>query len=223
MKIVVIARTLNEERNVNRFAYAYRWADQILIADGGSTDETKSIASEFENVSIKDFTEKMDLGNGIIANPRGKHINFLIDWAKEEDADWIIFDDFDCVPTRDLQNDARGLFDMDYELIHAYRMFILGKDKWFPKMSEAGQGLWAWRSEVDVRADESSYTISMQIPKGKTLYLKYPFSLLHYFYPDEETLQRKKKQYLRTGEVDESYSPKSQFGRLEDLPEWAGW
>ena len=35
----------------------------------------------------------------------------MIEWAKAEEADWIIFDDCDCVPTKALQLDARGILE----------------------------------------------------------------------------------------------------------------
>ena len=39
MKIVATCRTLNEEANIERFCESYsQFADQIIVADGGSTD-----------------------------------------------------------------------------------------------------------------------------------------------------------------------------------------
>ena len=88
MKIVATCRTLNEEKNIERFCMSYTWVDKVLIADGGSTDRTKEIANLFYNVEVRDFSERVER-NGVWRNPHGKHINFLIDWAKEEGA-WIV-------------------------------------------------------------------------------------------------------------------------------------
>ena len=221
MKIVVCVRTLNEELAIGRFCQCYAWADEILISDGGSSDKTLDIARQYPNTQIHHFPDKVWHTDKIFSNPRGKHINYLIDWAHREKADWIIFDDCDCVPTADLQKWGRNF--MEYgnnDTIFAYRMFVLGKDRWFPEMSKK-QSLWAWKATVPVRADEDNYTIRMQIPDVSKIALNNPYALLHYFYPNEETFQRKKEQYLLTGEVNKKYNPLQQFGRLEELPDWA--
>ncbi|GAH78398.1 unnamed protein product, partial [marine sediment metagenome] len=44
MKIMATTRTRNEEKNIARFVMSYQWADKVLIADGGSTDDTVKIA-----------------------------------------------------------------------------------------------------------------------------------------------------------------------------------
>ena len=225
MKIVVIARTLNEEINVDRFCNCYQWADKILIADGGSSDDTVSKSRKWNKVVVQDFSVRVTLSDGFFYNPRGEHVNFLIDWAKDEQADWIIFDDIDCVPSLDLQLHARNLIDSLCEsYIFAYLMFVLGQDKWFPNMNRAGQSLWAWQPKYnDVYAKEDSNTLSMIIPQNSIVMLEHPYALLHYFYPDEQTLQRKKAQYVQTGEVNETYNPMTQFGPIEQLPSWAYW
>lgn len=224
MKIVACVRTLNEESNIERFCKCYEWADSILISDGGSSDKTLEIAREFSNTKIHHFKDRVWHTNNIFSNPRGKHINYLIDWAHRELADWIIFDDCDCVPSLDLHRDAKGIMESSpAQMLFAFRMFIMGSDLWFPEMCRHGQGLWAWRSAVPVKADEGSYTISMIIPDAKTDRLEMPYSLLHYFYPNEETFQKKKAQYIHTGEVSEEFNPKVQFGHTEPLPDWARW
>lgn len=223
MKIVACIRTLNEAKTVERFGKCYTWADEILISDGGSTDNTIYLARNIKNSFIYHFQDKIWLPDKTFYNPRGKHINFLIDWAIRRKADWIIFDDCDCVPTLDLQLAARNMLESTpVDEVFAYRMFVLGSYEWFPDMN-AGQSLWAWRAEVPVRADEQSYTIGIIIPERPKVMLEEPYTLLHYFYPDEETLQRKKRQYVQTGEVNADYSPRNQFGNIAPLPDWARW
>lgn len=221
-KIVVLVRTLNEDQNIDRFCQSYRWADEIIIADGGSEDDTVSKARTYSNTYVYHFPDKLASMKGTI-NPRGKHINFLIDRGIEHKADYLIFDDCDCVPSLELQRYGRAILEtVEDGMVFVNRMFVLGQAEWFPKMTSE-QSLWAWKSDVHIKADETSYTISMDIPKVNTLRLEYPMALLHYFYPDEETLQRKKAQYVQTGEVLEDYSPRDQFGVIEPLPEWAIW
>lgn len=244
MKIAVIVRTLNEEKNIRRFCDVYlRMFNskdlllRILVADGGSTDGTKDTLNTYTPiVRVKDFTEQIEIhSRGVThnVNPRGRHINFLIDWAKSVYPDWIIFDDVDCVPSREFQKSGIQYLDDMSDMVYAYRLFMLGTNRYFSGMNKKhdGQSLWAWRPFVPIRAKEDNDLVfEMEIPK---IYkdgcmipvsrLDRPYSLLHYFYPDEETFQRKKAQYVATGEVPKWYDPMVQFGRIEDAPEWAVW
>ena len=229
MNICVIVRTLNEERNIDRFCQSYEWADHILIADGGSEDDTVSMALRFENTHVYTFPDKVWHTKEIFSNPRGKHINFLIDWAIRWDADWIIFDDVDCVPTMDLQREGRKFIEYsdftELDMVFAYRMYVIGQTEYFPDANIPGQSLWAWRAKVPVRADESNPTMfTMNIPVTSNLKLEHPFSLLHYFYPDEETIQKKMELYGITGDASgKPVHPRQLFGRVEKLPEFARW
>ena len=231
MKIIATVRTLNESKTVERFCACYRFlADEILIADGGSTDDTIEKASKLPRVSIRSFDERIVHQDGKTwSNPRGKHINFLIDWALEREADWIIFDDCDCVPTLALQEEGRQILETCSEkMVFAYRMFVMYSDRWFPQMNYPGQSLWAWRAKVPVRADEAKPEVfTMLIPyEYPTRRLMHPKSLLHYFYPDEETIEKKLAFYKITGELGENVTPahpSQLMGHVEPLPEWAKW
>jgi glycosyltransferase involved in cell wall biosynthesis len=230
MKVVTVVRTLNESANVERFCYCYRdIADEILIADGGSSDDTIEKASKIPKVSVRPFEEKVIHKDGITwSNPRGKHCNFLFDWALERGADWIIFDDCDCVPTVALQEHGRTILEECKEnMVFAFRMFVKYDTHWYPSMNYAGQSLWAWRRFVNVRADEKlpAY-FTMLIPESPTSRLIHPFALLHYFYPDEETIRKKLDFYLITEDLGAGVvpnHPSSFMGREELLPEWAKW
>lgn len=227
MKIIVAVRTLNESKNIDRFCQSYAWADQILIADGGSEDDTVLRALRYGNTYEYLFPDKIWHTDKVFSNPRGKHINFLIDWALRWEADWIIFDDVDCVPTLDLQREARNILEngVEGDMVFAYRMYIIGQDEYFPDANKPGQSLWAWKSDVPVRADETVPEVfTMNIPPVPRSNLFHPFSLLHYFYPDEETIQNKMKFYNTTGDAGgETVHPRLLFGRVEKLPEWATW
>jgi (heptosyl)LPS beta-1,4-glucosyltransferase len=69
-KISVIIITYNEEKNIKRCLTSVQWANEIIIVDSYSTDNTKMIAGAFENVKIlqsawKGFVEakKLALSN----------------------------------------------------------------------------------------------------------------------------------------------------------------
>ena len=86
MKIVAMVRTRNEENNIERFCRSYDWVDEILVADGGSTDSTVKLACSFSNVRVRSFLGRTLMDNNLWRNPAGEHINFLIEWAEELDA-----------------------------------------------------------------------------------------------------------------------------------------
>lgn len=223
-KIVVTVRTKNEALNIERFCECYQWADSILVADGGSEDNTIDLALQFPNVKVIQFPWKIVVNekSELWRNPHGKHINLLIWAAKLEQADWIVFDDCDCVPNTVLQNDARDILAVSsYPAVFAYRVYIKGEDQYFPNANKPGQSIWAWRREVDIEAKDTDMNHEIVgIPKEGTK-LEFPYALLHYFYPSEEVMNKKLELYR-------SYNPSvnhpSTFlGGLEKLPEWAKW
>ena len=50
---------------------------------------------------------------------------FLIDWAEEEGADWIIFDDCDCIPNYKMKKLGRLIFIGASEALYDYIMVNL--------------------------------------------------------------------------------------------------
>lgn len=226
MKIVVIGRTKNEERNIRRFIEGYQdWVDEILIADGRSTDQTLDIIAEYPAVKMRPFTETFVAASGIIRNPQGKHVNFLIQWAIEREADWIIFDDVDCFPTQALQEQGRTIIEgSPHNYIYFHRMYCYLEDQWFPSLNDAGHALWAWKAG-HLWADEQdplrlSFSKTRKIPQGQRLKLDFPLAGLHCTWPTEEEIQRKMKFYKACWDTHVPH-PTESFGTLEKLPEWA--
>jgi glycosyltransferase involved in cell wall biosynthesis len=227
VKIAACVRTLNEEENILRFIKSYiSWVDLILVADGGSEDKTVEIAKSMPLVEVRPFHEWIECGKGVFRNPQNRHINFLMDWAQEEGADWICFDDCDCAPNWMLQKSARQIMEATDKLaIMVYRMYLYGDDQWFPKLNEPGQSIWAWRSGVCRALEDTTDTEECGVripypPPAKSLFLDFPLALLHRGWPNEEVVHRKMNFYRTTRGIDMQH-PLEFGGPPENLPAWA--
>ena len=226
MKIVVILRTLNEERNIIRFCRSYADADKILVADGGSHDMTIRLARLFDNVEVRPFDVRHDF-RGVIFNDQPAQLNYLIGWAVDEEADWIVYDDCDCVPTEFLRRDMRAILESaEATSVFAYRLYVWGRDEYLPRMNIAGRGLWAWRPDEipGIRGDESVRVGRMGVvgvpamgDPGRAV-LNAPFCLMHYFAPDRAEVERKMGRYAARGDPQDL---ESEYWPPEPLPEWA--
>ncbi|NGX44884.1 MAG: hypothetical protein K940chlam2_00024 [Chlamydiae bacterium] len=232
MRVVVMCCTLNEERNIERYCEVYsRIADTIVICDGGSTDKTIELARGFDKVHLVRFEEQMNL-DGIPWNPKGKQHNFAYDVVMENNPDWIITDECDSVPTRHLQENTRSLMEkadvIENGVIGVKRIYILGENEFYPALSLEGYFGWAHRPE---KAD-SSY--GEETPKGlrRKLFpnhetwhsIEEPNALLHYGWPDKETVEFKTMRYRATGGLPASgHAIPSYAGVPQALPEWAKW
>lgn len=229
MKIVTLARTRDNANQVEQFCLAYQWTDAIILADGGSEDDTIEIAKRIGKVHVYKFKERV-YRNGYWRNPHGMHINYLLDVAEDFSADWVIFDDVDCIPNYHIKKNARSIIEENkHDVICATRIYIKGRDKHYPKLAKPinndwSPSLWAWKLGK-IRALENDpfvheFTDFSTLP---TLNWMPPACLLHYFYPDEETMNRKLNFYVMIKERPEGMKhPDKSYARgTEDLPEWA--
>lgn len=246
--IVATVRTRNEARNIGRFCNAYQnIADAILVADGGSIDNTVNIALDFPRVRVRRFPEQFITKNDTILNPQGEHVNFLIDWAIDIGAEWIIFDDCDCVPNFVLRQNGRDLFKGTKNLaLYTRRIYFWGFDKIFPEMHGAGDraeetaekeaefglpiwtSLWAWQPRADIRADEDDpwhLTMMSHDPgqaeqiRRSALHLDFPYCLLHFSWQTPKLAAAKIDNYRSSGQQPEAKSPLDWAGPMAD-PRW---
>lgn len=229
MKIIAAVRTRNEERNIEKFCLSYQWTDKILVADGGSTDKTVDIASNIPKAEVRDFPVKRKMLDGLWRNPEAEHINFLIDWANEENADWIIFDDCDCIPNYKLRDEARELLEMSSkDFVFVVRLYLIGKDKHIEKLAKPGKdgeyetSLWAWKTNPGIRFEDTKMGFMFRpLPKlDERVNLYPPYCLLHNSWPTEEAIQQKLDFYRRSGQIPGALHP-SEMGAATPLPEWA--
>jgi len=214
--------------HIERFCRAYAWADKILVADGGSTDNTKKMAGSFSNVKVLDYPVRITMKNDLWRNPHAPHINFLIDHASlNEKADWIIFDDCDSIPSKALRN--RELFETSSNFIFVTRLYLWREKKYFPKLSQNNGGwscaLWAWRRTTNLRYREDKlykqeFVSAPKLSRGLELSPPNHF-LSHYFCLTEADTEKKLKFYVDSGQHPKMTSPLKFGGVLHDLPEWA--
>lgn len=205
MKIVAAVRCFNEEVNIRPFIERYSFADQIIISDGGSTDNSPYILKECESDKVKvvHFWEK-EVVNGQVWNPDHSHINFVLDEAKGLNPDFLLFDDMDCYPNKALFGNARHIIESSSAVqINVFRVYMWGRRGYFPAMNNHFDpmytSLWGWKpKELDIRADPNVRhgTIVGTIPDPFRIEL--PNCLLHYSW-NPYTVQYKVDRYNALG------------------------
>jgi hypothetical protein len=234
--IIVTVRTRDEAHRIGQFCEAYKDADKILVADGGSKDDTVAIANTFPNVKVLHFKERVQLKKRLWRNNDSDHANFLFEYAYKYNPDWVIFDDCDIRPNKLLRESYRSILSQtDAEVVMAVRVYLWGTKEYFPALSSPlgepdGQGsLWAWRGNldlwtVDVPPAFTFRTGNKDITEFRTdtncLELLFPFCLLHYSWDDPDRVNAKVTYYRESGFIPGMRHPLEMGGKrmpLEDF------
>lgn len=228
MKIVVAVRCYNEVKNIERFMRGYDFADEIVVSDGGSTDGSLELLNKYPKITLLHF-EQQETINGQTWNPDAPHMNYVLNWAKTLEPDWLIFDDMDDVPNIMLREGARDIFEnafiLQYSQINAFRLYMWGDDQYFPYMNrnfdEQYRSLWAWNpKKIDIFADMSIKhgTLLGFADNSNIMKLVTPYVLLHKSW-NPETIQAKVKRYNKLGLP--MNHPLEFAGEPQPLPDWA--
>lgn len=231
--IVVLVRTRNEAKRIGLFCNSYREADHIVVSDGGSVDGTVAIATQFANVILAPFEGRTFLPSGTWRNNDAQHVNHMIEFAKKLEPTWVIEDDCDCVPTRELKENYRNILeDTTADFVHVVRFYFWGKDRYFPSMSSPGgdlePSLWAWRGNQDFKMIDipPAYEFSLGGQKVPNLRVSHanldlypPLSLLHYSW-DEQRVKQKLRDYRDSGFIPGYSDPRNFAGQMLPKEDW---
>lgn len=221
--IVVAVRTLNEQENIERFCEAYRTVDRIIIADGGSTDNTLDLARQFLNTEIHHFPRSQKLLNGMPFNAEGAHTDFVLSIAKQHNPDWLLWDDCDSTPNPFLQSNLRFLLqEHPYPVAFVQRAYMWHDGRYFPRMT-CGYSLWGWNpSAIDIHGDTTSVLhpklLGVPYEKENAYFLGDPSRLLHYCWNSEQEVARKMEFYAAQGRPEAH--PLQRCGELEYVRDW---
>jgi len=235
MKLFACIRTLNEADHIEDFCKCYSFVDRILIADGGSTDNTVLLAEQFPNVTVKNYLVKVECRNGIWRNPDGPHIQFLIDWAEAEGADWIIFQDCDHRLNINLKRDLYGILEScKKDFIFATQIFMWKQKQWFPDMSVRNDkfmaGLLGWRANRHIKIinamphfgfsfDGKTMTNFSQLEHNEVLPCP-PYCFMHFGWDTDEMVAKQVGYYRTSGLIPNMIDPKDMGGIPASLEEW---
>jgi len=232
MKIVVTVRVRNEEKNLERFVQSYYdWVDKIVILSNDDVENIDYIL-DIENryhPKVQSFLftgQEMERG-GVTRPAHGEQLNQLINLAEWYDPDWIIHDDCDCFPNKDVKDHGRRILETcERDFIYLTRLYLYKNEGHFPKLSKPfgkwTPGLWAWRAGLGFEfsiADPYVHTFS-EPDRERIQKIMPPMCLLHHPWTDDETIQRKRDFYSKWYNVP-ALHPLMMGGELQELPWWA--
>lgn len=185
--------TQNEGENIRRSLESVKWADEIVVADSGSTDNTLDICQEFNCKII--HTKWLGFG---------KTKQVAVENCSNE---WILVLDADEVVTRPLKLSIERILESpDYDGYRVKRnSFYLGK-----MIKHCG-----WDKDYTLRLfnknkgkfNNKVVHESVQINSGKIGVIKDP--MLHYTYPDINSHIQKMNRYSELGAIHKSSAGQS--------------
>jgi len=220
----VTTRWKNEQRFATRFLRNWGMADEIIVVDGGSTDNSEAILCSDARVKWYSFTETIPGKVKGSRNPEGKHINECL---KRATGEWVAHTEADAWPTIPLQERfIDTLKNTKKDALFTWLYYICpGQREHYPN-TMVGPGLTAWRNSIGLRADNKSlFEPALYVPDDiekdhRTLSIE--FGRVHMTYEDEGLVEQKRKFYREVHGIEQPH-PDEIWEVKEPLPENCRW
>lgn len=189
--LTVIIPTFNEERNIENCIKSVLWANEIIIADGSSTDRTVEIAKNF-NARILNFP------------PEGYADPIRQKAVYQAKNDWILFLDADEIIPLDLAKKMSEIVknNSDFDIIY------IPRENYFFGQSLHGAG-WGVNQDILPRMfrkgaivfDNQIHGFEHPVPDSKRMLISEDFSLhiIHFNYISVESFVEKLNRYTTIG------------------------
>jgi glycosyltransferase involved in cell wall biosynthesis len=190
--VSVMIPTLNEEANLRRCLDHLQWADEVVIVDSGSTDETVNIAQAY-GAKVVQFK-----WNGLWPKKKNwalRHAPFKHKWVLIVDADEWITPEL----VREIERAIKGDQDVGY---YINRKFIfMGRwikhcgyyPSWNLRLIKRGFGEYEQLTGIGNTGSGDNEVHEHVIPNGPVGYLDH--DMLHFAFPNIHTFMEKHNRY----------------------------
>lgn len=177
--VSAVVLTYNEERHITDCLSTLRWADEMVVIDSHSTDQTVALARE--------------AGARVVQNP-------FINFAQQRnaalaaiDTDWVFFVDADERCTDDLAREVRQTLDSD-----AHAVWAVPRDNYLFGVLTRGAGWYPDHQARLFRVGQASFDPSREVHEvavfeGTMGYLTR--TLIHYNYDSVQQFHQKQQRY----------------------------
>lgn len=232
MKISVIVRTHNEERNLPKFVEAYHdWVDYIFVQDDNSDDRTYllDVMRDYPKVYVHWYYGKRIKAGKITRAFHHIQLNQLIEWAEGMKSKWIIMDDCDSIPNRELRLGGRKILkSCPKDFVYITKLHFYKDKGHFPEFSapqgHSGHCLWAWKADKGFKFIDNGNKAQRfeKIDPDRIYKIDPPFVALHHPWPNDEVIAEKRERYTAIyGDEYKNFDPLSFAGKLEEPPWYA--
>ncbi len=190
--VTVMIPTLNEAKNLPRCLDHLRWADEVVLIDSMSTDDTPRIAAEY-GARIIPFQ-----WNGQWPKKRNwalRHADLKHEWVLMVDADEWIVPELAAEIAQAIQSDAFVGYWVNR------RFMFMGRwlrhcgyyPSWNLRLLKRGMGEFEKLTDVGDTHSGDNEVHEHIVPKGPVAHLKH--DMLHFAFPDIDTFIEKHNRY----------------------------
>lgn len=231
MRIATFTRSFRdfEEQHIERFLDSHAFCDTIYVGLCETSPKTLEILSRYANVKTKEFGHLATAPDGMTFAHEGQYYGFLDEWSRQEDVDFVLFDDADHYVNTALQRDARYLLETSQKPL-AFNLLIYawGAGQYFPKLNECNppERLWGWnihewQPQLNLSPATTVEIVNQPDPRTSPAFVfpHPPYCLLHASWPSEQVVRQKMEFNIKRG-VPQTY-PLESCGTPELLPAWA--